>query len=164
VEQTLATTDSDPNALACYGLLLRSRSVQGAPHEEVWRRFVEGRPVSAITTAFLAWSGHKRTDHGKRALLLIWDHASWPRSQAVRPWSHEHNHQVKRAKTGIRVVVGPWPIQSPWLTPLEPHWVHGKRGVVAADGILPAREVAERVCAYFRGAHEPHLAIPEKVV
>ena len=149
--------------MACYGLLLRSLAVQGAPHEEVWLRFVEGRPVSAITTAFLAWSCRQLTAQGKRALLLIWDNASWHRSQAVRTWIRAHNHQGKRGKRGVRIVVCPLPIKSPWLNPLEPHWVHGKRGVVEADGILPARELAERVCAYFQCAHEPHLAIPEQV-
>jgi hypothetical protein len=62
VEQTLAKTDPDPNALACYGLLLRWLSAPGVPEEAVWLRFVEGRPVSAITTAFLAWSCRKLTE------------------------------------------------------------------------------------------------------
>jgi hypothetical protein len=163
VAQTIAKADPDPNALACYGLLLRWYSAPSVPQEEVRLRFVEGRPVSAVTTAFLAWSCRQLTAQGKRALLLIWDHASWPRSQAVRTWIRAHNHQVRREKTGVRIVVCPLPIKSPWLTPLEPHWVHGKRGVVEADGILPAWELADRVCAYFQCAHEPHLAIPEKV-
>ena len=163
VTQTLAKTAPDPKALACYGLLLRWLSATGVPQEAVWLRFVEGRPVSAITTAFLAWSCCKLTDHGKRALLLIWDNASWHRSQAVRTWIREHNHQVKREKAGVRIVVCPLPIKSPWLNPLEPRWVHGKRGVVEADGILPAWELADRICAYFQCAHEPHLAIPEEV-
>ena len=163
VEQTIAPADPDPKALACYGLLLRWHAAPGIPQEEVWLRFVAGRPVSAITTAFLAWSCHQLTDQGKRALLLIWDNASWHRSQAVRTWIRAHNHQVKREQTGVRIVVCPLPVKSPWLNPLEPHWVHGKRGVVEAAGVLPAWELAERVCAYFQCAHESHLAIPEKV-
>lgn len=45
VEQTVAKTDPDPKALACYGLLLR----QAGQDERVWLRFVIGQPVSAIT-------------------------------------------------------------------------------------------------------------------
>lgn len=67
VEQTIAKADPDPKALACYGLLLRWSPVPGVPQEEVWRRFVEGRPVSAPTTACLTWSCRQLTDHGKRA-------------------------------------------------------------------------------------------------
>ena len=48
VEQTVAHEDPDPKALACYGLLVR----QATKPEEVWLRFVTGRPVSAITTQF----------------------------------------------------------------------------------------------------------------
>jgi DDE superfamily endonuclease len=43
VEQTVAQDDPDPQALACYGLVRTDRN-------QVWLRFVEGQPVSAITT------------------------------------------------------------------------------------------------------------------
>ncbi len=46
---------------------------------------------------------------------------------------------------------------------LEPKWVHGKRKVVEPARLLPARELAERVCAAFDCAYEPHLAVPKKV-
>jgi hypothetical protein len=32
-----------------------------------------------------------------------------------------------------------------------------------SDGLLTARQLAERVCAYFGYSYEPHLIIPEKV-
>src|SRR5262249_52901332 len=51
VEQAVATTDPDPKALACDGLLLR----RAGQEEAVWLRCVVGRPVSAITTQFLDW-------------------------------------------------------------------------------------------------------------
>src|SRR5712692_4514906 len=51
VEQTVAKDDPDPKALACSGRLVR----QCAQAEEVWLRFVDGRPVSALTTQFLEW-------------------------------------------------------------------------------------------------------------
>jgi DDE superfamily endonuclease len=163
IEQRLAKADPDPKTLACYGLLVRWTTAQGGPQEEVWLRFVDGRPVSAVTTAFLAWSCHKLAQQGKTALLLVWDNASWHGSQAVRDWIRAHNRHVKQRGRGVRIVVCPLPIKSPWLNPLEPRWIHGKRGVVEADGVLPAWELAERVCGYFRCPHEAHLTIPEKV-
>ena len=57
----------------------------------------------------------------------------------------------------------PLPIKAPWLNPIEPKWVHGKRRVVEADGLLAARDLAERVCAALACPYEPHLTMPEKV-
>ena len=42
-------------------------------------------------------------------------------------------------------------------------WVHAKRNVVEYDGLLTARQLAERVCAYFGCSYEPHLVVPEKL-
>ena len=39
------------------------------------------------------------------------------------------------------------PTQSPWLNPIEPKWVHGKRAVVEPDGLLSAEQLAERIVA-----------------
>jgi hypothetical protein len=50
VEQGEPTDDPDPKALACYGVLWR----QVGRAERVWGRFVDGRPLSAITEQFLA--------------------------------------------------------------------------------------------------------------
>jgi hypothetical protein len=55
------------------------------------------------------------------------------------------------------------PIKSPWLNPIEPKWVHGKRSIVEPTRLLSANELADRVCAYFACSHEPHLSIPDKV-
>src|SRR5207248_5392219 len=49
VEQAVAKDAPDPKALACYGLLLRSATDAGGWQEETWLRFVDGRPVSAVT-------------------------------------------------------------------------------------------------------------------
>jgi SAM-dependent methyltransferase len=45
------------------------------------------------------------------------------------------------------------------LNPIEPKWVHAKRNVVETDGLLSARQLAERICAYFHCSYEPHLSI-----
>ena len=161
VEQTVAKADPDPKALACYGLLVRWTQPAGDWHEEAWLRFVDGRPVSALTIPFLTWCGEKLAAAGKEALLLIWDNASWHLSHAVADWIQAHNQTVKQAGHGVRIVVCPLPVKSPWLNPIEPKWVHGKRKVVEPARLLTAQELEERVCAAFGCAHEAHLAIPE---
>ncbi len=83
--------------------------------------------------------------------------------QRAKDWITEHNRQVRQTGTGVRIVSCPSPVKSPWLNPIEPKWVHGKRKVVEPDRLLAARELAERVCAGFGCAYEPHLALPEKV-
>src|SRR5690348_18293745 len=89
--------DPDPKALACYGLLLR----RGAEPEEVWLRFVQGRPVSAITTQFLDWCCVRLKERQVPVLLLVWDNASWHLSRAVRTWIGQHNWQVKQERNEI---------------------------------------------------------------
>src|SRR5262252_9565245 len=84
VEQTVAKDDPDPKALACYGLLVRWAPPEQRWHEEAWLRFVEGRPVSALTTQYLAWCCAELQALGKQALLLVWDNAPWHVSHEVR--------------------------------------------------------------------------------
>jgi hypothetical protein len=67
VEQTVATADRAPKALACYGLLLR----RAGQAEVVWLRFVTGRPVSAITIQFLDWCCPKLAALGIPVWALI---------------------------------------------------------------------------------------------
>jgi transposase len=161
VEQTVAKDDPDPKALACYGLLVRWAAPAGGWHEEAWLRFVDGRPVSGITTPYLTWCCTQLQAAGKDALLLIWDNAPWHVSRQVRTWIREHNRQVKRSGRGVRILPCYLPIKSPWLNPIEAKWVHGKRRVVEPARLLPARELIERVCAAFGCAHEPHLTISD---
>jgi hypothetical protein len=82
--------DPDPKALSCYGLYLPQMA-------ETWLRFVDGRPVSAITTRFLEWGCRRLEARGKKALLLIWDNASWHKSHRVRDWIATHNRCVKES-------------------------------------------------------------------
>ncbi|MCK6624565.1 MAG: transposase [Anaerolineae bacterium] len=163
VELARAKDDPERKALACYGLLVRWDMAETEPQEQMWLRFVDGRPVSAITTQFLDWCCTKVAALGKPVLALVWDNASWHISQAVRSWIRVHNRQVKATGQGVRILVCPLPIKSPWLNPIEPKWLHGKRRVVEPERILSAQELADRVCATFNCAHEQHLSIPEKV-
>jgi transposase len=173
VEQTVAKNDPDPKALACYGLLVRSAASTGRWEEQAWLRFVTGRPVSARTIEFLAWCCTKLQAAGKAALLLVWDNASWHLSQAVRQWIRAHNRRVKSRRQGVRIVNCYLPSKSPWLNPIEPKWVHGKRRVIEADRLLTAAELRTRVCAAFNcpledllGLAAPldtHQSVPAKV-
>jgi transposase len=149
--------DADPKALSCYGLYVPEL-------ELTWLRFVDGRPVSAITTQFLEWSCLRLEAMDKKALLLVWDKASWHKSKFVKDWIAAHNRRVKHSGLGVRIVVPCLlPKKSPWLNPIEPKWIHGKRKVTEPEGLLTAHELADRVCEVFGCTHEPHLSIHQEV-
>ena len=154
VEQSVARDDPDPKALACYGLLLPAL---GGDPEELMLRFVDGRPISAITTQFLTDCCDRLTRRGKRALLLVWDNASWHISKAVKGWIREHNHTVKQESRGVRIIACRLPVKAPWLNPIEPKWVHSKRAIVEPDRPLSTAELEERICAYFGCLRQDHL-------
>ena len=138
-----ARDDPDPKALACYGLWLPAG-------ERMLLRFVEGRPVSAVTCAFLAWAVERLAADGVRVLALLWDNASWHISHKVRSWIKDHNRHVKTSQAGCRLLVCRLPSKSPWLNPIEPKWVHGKRAVVEPTRKLTAAELKQRLCAHYR--------------
>lgn len=162
VEQQAPKGDPDPKALACSGLLVRQLVRQLAQAERIWLRFVGGRPVSAITEQFLGWCCDQLQAAGVRVWVLIWENASWHVSKRVRAWIRAHTRQVKHHGRGVRILPCYLPVKSPWLTPIEPTWVHGKRAIVEPARLLSAQEVADRVCASFDCSHEPHLTIPDK--
>jgi transposase len=159
VEQAVAKDDPDPKALACYGLLVRPG---GAVAEEIWLRFGDGRPVSAVTTQFLAWCCDRLAATGVATLVLVWDNAGWHVSKDVRRWLRDHNRRAHR-EGGVRIVPCSLPTKSPWLNPIEPRWVHGKRRVAEPARLLTARELEERVCAAFDCPACDHLAILQQV-
>jgi hypothetical protein len=156
LQRSLAKDDPEPKAISCYGLHLPEIG-------ETWIRFVDGRPVSSITTRFLEWSLKKLEEAGKKVLLLIWDNASWHVSREVRRWLGRHNRRVKESGDGVRIVSCLLPKQSPWLNLIEPKWVHAKRKVVEPDGLLGAYELADRVCGVFGCPHYEHLSVAQEV-
>jgi transposase len=163
VEQVKQATDPDRKALACYGLLARFQTDDGRSQEQMWLRFVQDRPISAITLQFPEWCCATAQALDKSVLVILWDNASWHISKAVRQWVQQHNQQVKRSGLGVRLLVCALPIKSPWLNPIEPKWAHGKRRIAEADRTLSAHETMERVCAAFGCPLQEHLFIPEKV-
>ncbi len=149
-----ARADPEPKALACYGLWLPELPAG----ERMLLRFVDGRPISAVTRAFLAWAAERLAADGVRVLALIWDNASWPISREVRTWLQAHNRRVKAAGEGCRLLVCRLPSKSPWLNPIEPRWVHGKRAVVEPARKPAAAELKQRLCAHHRCQLLPPLA------
>jgi len=146
VEKVLTKDDPGPKALACYGLLVGWIGSQFEWDETIWLRFVEGNPNSILTEHFFAWCCEKLQAVGKSVLVLIWDHASWHISRAMRHWIRDHNRQVKRSGQGVRILSCLLPKKSPWLNPIEPMWIHGKRRVVEPERVLSPHEIVERVC------------------
>jgi transposase len=146
--------DPEAKASACYGLWLPER-------ERMLPRFVAGRPVSAVTRAFLAWVAGRLAAEGVRVrvrvLALVWDNAPWHVSRAVRAWIRDHNRRVKR-DGGCRLLVCRPPSRSPWLNPIEPRWAHGKRAVVEPERKLTGDELQQRLRDHYRCPLLPPLA------
>jgi hypothetical protein len=156
IQQSVEKDDPDPKAISCYGLYVPE-------FEKMWLRFVDGRPVSSLTTRFLSWCCKKLEVEGKRVWILVWDNASWHISGEVREWIASHNRRVKASGEGVRIISCLLPIKSPWLNPIEPKWVHGKRRVVEAGGLLTAWELADRACSALDCPHYEHLSVTENV-
>jgi transposase len=163
LERRVSKDDPDPKALACYGLLVRLGGDESPVSEQVWLRFVEGRPISGQTIQYLDWCCTELAALGKKALLLVWDNASWHISGEVRRWIKAHNRAVKRKGKGVRIVVCRLPSKSPWLNPIEPRWTHGKRRVVEPARLLTAEELIERVYDAYNCPHLPLLPMPQPV-
>jgi DDE superfamily endonuclease len=119
VEQVWQKHDPDPKAFACYGVLWQQGPVTAPLRHQMSLRFVDGRPVSAITTQFLEWICTRLQAAGKTCWVLIWDNASWHYSKLVRAWIREHNRQVKQESKGVRILPFFLPTKSPWLNPIE---------------------------------------------
>ena len=156
IQRSVAKDDPEPKAISCYGLYLPELG-------DTWLRFVDGRPISSITTRFLEWSLERLEALGKKVVVLVWDNASWHVSKEVRRWLGSHNRRVKQSGEGVRIVSCLLPKQSPWLNAIEPKWVHAKRKVVEPDRVLGAYELAERVCSVFGCPHYQHLSVAQKV-
>jgi hypothetical protein len=94
IQQSVAKDDPSEatKAISCYGLYL-PREIPG----DMWLRFVDGRPMSSITTQFLCWCCGELEKMGKKILLLIWDNASWHISKEVRRWLGKTTAASRRA-------------------------------------------------------------------
>jgi transposase len=150
VAKARAKGDTQPKALACYGLLR-------ADTDQMLLRFVDGRPVSGVTTQFLRWVCGLLARARKRVFVLVWDNAAWHVSAQVRAWIRAHNHTVKRRGKGVRILECRLPIKSPWLNPIEVKWMHGKRAIAEPTRTLTPAELEERVFDYYLVPPTKHL-------
>jgi hypothetical protein len=153
VEREVPRSDPAPKALSCYGLYRRDTG-------GMLLRFVQGRPVSQVTEAYLAWLCERLATEGKTALLMVWDNASWHVSQRVRSWIKAHNRLAKAAG-GVRIVACELPVKAPWLNPIESKWAYGKKSIVEPNRLLTAQEVKDRVFEYY--GCEPSQPLEQKV-
>ncbi len=163
IEQVHRPDDPDPKAIACYGLAVHWFEQSDKKHEEVWLRFVEGNPCSNLTIQYLEWLLEKTRLADKRVLVMVWDHATWHKSIAVRQWVREHNREVKKSQIGVRLLPFLLPKKSPWLNLIEPMWIHAKRKIVEPNKKLTAVELVRRVSAVFENPVLPYLTISENV-
>lgn len=143
-------TDSAPKAIACYGLLRKDT-------EQVRVRFLAERPISEVTILFLEWIIEELAKEGKKALFLIWDNASWHTSEKVLRWIKQNNRKAKQTG-GVRIIRCQLPTKSPWLNPIEPHWMHGKKAICEPNGVLTKEIIEQRVCEYFNAEQLPKLS------
>lgn len=130
-------------ALACYGAI-------GYGTEQMELAFCSGQPNSDFTLAFLSQLISATIRAGKQVAVVVWDHASWHKSKRVKIWVRSHNQQVKQ-QGGVRLILWLLPKKSPWLNPIEPRWLHGKRAVLepGSDDLTPDI-LTQRLCAYYR--------------
>jgi len=69
-------------------------------------------------------------------------------------WDNANTHQDDEVEAVVRGAAGRLillylPTYSPWLNPIEPKWVHGKRAVAEPTRLLSMSELMDRVCAYY---------------
>ena len=78
----------------------------------------------------------------------------------VRQWVHQHNRLVKRSGQGVRLLVCPLPVKSPWLNPIEMLWRHFRREVTHCELF----ETVKALLAAARDFFDRYNQMPHKVL
>ena len=86
------------------------------------------RPNSDETLQFLHWWVAGAATLRRKVVLVIWDNASWHVGRKVKRWIRRHNLVAKHMGKP-RLLVWTLPKCSPWLNPIEPHWLHVKKRI-----------------------------------
>lgn len=149
-KKSISKQDKESKAIACYGCLR-------IDNKKIYLRFTKQRPKSLSTIGFLKWLSKKFEIEGKKVLVLFWDNATWHCSHMVRKWIKKFNQKAKK-KGSIRLIVHFLPVKSPWLNPIEPCWLHGKKAVFEPNYILSVKELRQRICAYYKFPLLPFLS------
>jgi transposase len=128
-------------AIACFG---------GVRHDThaVLLYFSDGQPNSLQMWMFIVALLSIARVAGKRVMVIIWDNASWHKSHDIRRWIRAYNRLAKQHDQP-RLLTHLLPIKSPWLNPIEPRWVHAKRGVCEPKDDLTPMELRRRLCVHF---------------
>ncbi len=135
-------TPGEPNkALACYGAVRQDT-------QERYLFFADGQPNTDNTIRMLERLLSVARREEKRVLAVIWDRASWHKSKKLKQWNYMYN-QIAKQNGDVRLLTCLLPIKSPWLNPMEPHWLHAKRKVAEFDGDLSVKVLKDRLCADF---------------
>lgn len=129
-------------ALACFGAVRQDT-------RERFLHFCDGQPNSDKTILMLQRLLEVARDEKKRVLAIIWDRASWHKSKKLKLWVWQHNQAAKR-EGDVRLLTCLLPAKSPWLNPMEAHWLHAKRKIAQPDGELSVTELKRRLCACFQ--------------
>jgi transposase len=135
------TRNEPEKALACFGAVRQDT-------DQVCLSFSLGQPDSEQTWLFIIALLAIARQEGKRVVVIIWDNATWHKSQRLRSWIRLYNQAAKQAEEP-RLITHLLPLKSPWLNPIEPRWVHAKRGVCEPDGDLSSVELRRRLCRHF---------------
>jgi len=129
-------------ALACFG----------AVRQDTGKRFLyfsDGQPNTDKVILMLERLLEVARREGKRVLVIIWDRASWHKSKKLKRWIQKHNQAAKR-NGDVRLLTCLLPVKSPWLNPMEAHWVHAKRRIAEPEGEISVNELKNRLCAHFQ--------------
>ena len=139
--QRTAPPKTPDKALACLGAVRQDT-------QETYLYFSRGQPNSEEMWLFIIALLALAREEKKRVVVVIWDNASWHKSERLRTWMRAYNRAAKKAGEP-RLLTCLLPLQSPWLNPIEPRWVHAKRAVCEPDGDLSAPELIGRLAAHF---------------
>ena len=107
-------------------------------------RFVDGRPVSHVSTAYLQWLCERLASEGKRVLVLIWDNLNHHVSATMRQFVDDHDW----------LTVVQLPTYAPELNPTEGVWLHLKRGI---GNLAPATRVGTDPGLAMQGGGMPYF-------
>ena len=128
-------------AIACFGAVRQDCG-------ERFLYFCDGQPNTDNIILMLKRLLLVAQREGKHVLAVIWDRASWHKSKKLRRWINAYNQFAKRHGK-VRLLTCLLPIKSPWLNPMEAHWIHAKRKVAEPDGELTAFQLKQRLCTHF---------------
>lgn len=136
-------------AIACFGAVRQDT-------EDVYLYFSHGQPNSEHMWLFIEGLLAVARYENKTVVVIIWDNASWHKSERLKQWIRQYNQKAKLTDD-VRLITHRLPIKCPWLNPIEPRWVHAKRAVCEPDGSLTPSELRQRICQHFKTQPFPSL-------